>query len=214
MTLADGFTRFSDIQRGLPKISASTLAVRLRSLEDAGVLTRSFDKEAAGTSYQLTPAGEELGQIVYNLGNWGQRWGRDLETNDLDPHHLMWSIHLRMNTEIMPNQRTTIAFEFVDVPQDKRFFWIIVNGKMVDACLKNPGYEEDVIVRGTIRSFIDAWRGFSTLRDEISNGRIDVLGSKHLVNAFPDWLLLSALAGEERLRHGRERTLQRETRKA
>lgn len=202
MTLADGFSRFSDIQRGLPKISASTLTNRLRSLEDAGVLVRKAGKEANGTEYLLTPAGEELGQVVYSLGTWGQRWGRDLETNDLDPHHLMWSIHLRMNLEIMPDERTTIAFEFVDVPKDKRFFWIVVNGKTVDACLKNPGFDEDVIVRGTIQSFVDAWRRFSSFHHEISKGWIVVSGPKHLVKAFPDWLLLSTVAGEERLRHG------------
>ena len=208
MALADGVDRFSDLQRALPRISASTLTNRLRTLEDAGVLYRVTLNENVGSTYHLTLAGEELGQIVYSLGTWGQRWGRDLETNDLDPHHLMWSIHLRLNLDIMPDGRTTIGFVFTDVPVDKRYFWIVVNGATVDACLKNPGFEEDLVIRSSIQSFVDAWRGFSSLREEINCGRISVMGPKKLVKAFPDWLLLSMLASEERMRDGRERKKQ------
>ena len=208
MALADGLTRFSDIQRALPRISASTLTNRLRSLEDTGVLVRKAGDKSDQWHYFLTSAGLELGEIVYGLGAWGHRWGRDLETDDLDPHHLMWSIHLRMNVEIMPDRRTTIAFVFTDLPIEKRYFWIVVDNKKVDACLKHPGYDEDLVVSSKIRSFIYAWRGFSSVREEIKAGRINVAGSTELVRAFPDWLLLSMLAGEQRKRDGKERTLQ------
>ncbi len=212
MVLADGFSRFNEIQRALPRISASTLTQRLRSLEEAAVVERRPGETAEKWRYYLSDAGEELGQLVYGLGTWGHRWGRDLETDDLDPEHLLWSMHMRMNVDIMPEGRTTIAFEFSDQPQGKRYFWIVVTDGVADACLKHPGFDEDVRVISRLQPFTDAWRGFTSLREEVTAGRIIVKGPTKLAQAFPDWLLLSMLAGEERCRAGRERTLQQRTR--
>ena len=63
-----GSHRFSEIQRGVPLMSRSVLAQRLRSLADAGVLERR------GEGYWLTEAGDELRPIVIACGNWGKRW--------------------------------------------------------------------------------------------------------------------------------------------
>lgn len=214
MVLADGFSRFNEVQRALPRISASTLTQRLRSLEQAGIVERRAGESGDKWRYFLTEAGLELGELVFSLGTWGHRWGRDLETDDLDPEHLIWSMHMRMNVDIMPKERTTIAFEFSDQPQNKRYFWIVVRDRVADACLKHPGFDEDLRVISKLQPFTDAWRGFSSLHDEVTAGRIHVKGPPHLAKAFPDWLLLSMLAGEERRKSGRERTLQQRTRQA
>ena len=206
--LADGFHRFSQLQRAMPRIPSSTLSARLKSLEMAGVLERRSGEAGEKFLYFLTPAGEELGKLVFELGRWGHRWGRDLVTDDLDPEHLIWSMHMRMNTKIMPKGRTTIAFEFSDQPPKKRYFWILSDHGEVQACLKHPGFEEDLRVRAELRSFTYAWRGFVALRDEIAEGRVAVEGPSQLVKAFPDWLLGSMLASETRMRPGVERELQ------
>ncbi len=80
------------------------------------------------------------------MGQWGQRWARDLEVEDLDPRHLIWSVHLRLNLDGMPSGRTTIQFEFTDLRDVDRFYWIVVNERKVDVCLKHPGYEPNVCV--------------------------------------------------------------------
>lgn len=209
LVLADGFHRFSELERALPRISASTLSVRLKSLEDAGVVERRPSDKGEKPLYYLTPAGDELGEIVFDLGRWGHRWGRDLAIDDLDPEHLIWSMHMRMNTAIMPARRTTIAFEFADQPSSKRYFWIVSENKRVQACLKHPGFEEDLRVIAKVRSLTYAWRGFVSLREEISKGNIKVLGPAKLAKAFPDWLLGSMLADQERMHPGKERDLQR-----
>jgi DNA-binding HxlR family transcriptional regulator len=49
-----GATRFNDIARGLPGLSRTLLATRLRQLERAGVIERD------GNAYALTPAGRAL----------------------------------------------------------------------------------------------------------------------------------------------------------
>lgn len=116
---------------------------------------------------------------------------------------------MRMNTEIMPARRLTIAFDFEDQPAKKRYFWILAENKKVQACLKHPGFDEDLRVVAKLRSFTYAWRGFVSLRDEIDKGHVRVTGPAQLVSAFPDWLLGSMLADQERMYPGRERDLQR-----
>ena len=64
-----GSTRFNDIRRGVPRMSATLLAQRLRKLEEMGVVRRV--RGDGGWEYRLTPAGEELRPIVLQIGHWG-----------------------------------------------------------------------------------------------------------------------------------------------
>ena len=78
-----GSRRFNDLHRGVPRMSSSLLAQRLRQLEEAGVVER----RASGRvwEYHLTAAGEELRPIVMGLGHWGARWiGKRLREHELD----------------------------------------------------------------------------------------------------------------------------------
>ena len=211
--LCDGSRRFNELQRALPRISASTLTQRLRSLEESRVISKQKSGDGGAIEYQLTDSGEDFVPIIKSMAQWGQRWARDLEVEDLDPRHLIWSVHLRMNLEAMPSGRTTIQFEFTDVRQIDRFYWIVVNKSKVDVCLKHPGYEPDVCVASDLHRFIDSWRGFRSLEQEVKSGRIKVTGSPEMRSAFTSWLLLSGVAHVIRQRKGRERTLQRRTQK-
>jgi DNA-binding HxlR family transcriptional regulator len=211
--LCDGSRRFNELQRALPRISASTLTQRLRSLEESQVISKQKSVSGGTIEYQLTESGNDFVPIVKSMAAWGQRWARDLEVEDLDPRHLIWSVHLRLNLDAMPSGRTTIQFEFTDVRQIDRFYWIVVNESKVDVCLKHPGYEPDVCVASELRRFIDSWRGFRSLEHEVKSGRIKVSGSHEMRSAFTGWLLLSGVAHVARQRKGRERTLQRRTQK-
>ncbi|WP_328185142.1 winged helix-turn-helix transcriptional regulator [Marinobacter sp. OP 3.4] len=64
-----GSTHFNDIRRGLPRMSATLLAQRLKKLEEVGVLRRV--QEGSHQAYVLTPAGEELRPIILAIGHWG-----------------------------------------------------------------------------------------------------------------------------------------------
>jgi DNA-binding HxlR family transcriptional regulator len=52
-----GNTRFNDIARGLPGVSRTLLAQRLRHLERRGVLETWPSPTGRGSEYHLTPAG-------------------------------------------------------------------------------------------------------------------------------------------------------------
>ncbi|MEM7307190.1 MAG: helix-turn-helix domain-containing protein [Planctomycetota bacterium] len=206
LALLDGVGRFNDLQRALPRISATMLSQRLRSLERAGLLRKKGASTGHGHEYSLTEAGQELEGVVMGLGRWGQRWARDMNLDDMDPRHLAWSMHLRMNIEAMPAGRTVLRFEFTGVPDDCRRFWIVNRNGTIDMCIEDPGFDVDLTIKSDLRRFVEAWRGIRSLRAELAAGRISLDGPRELQRSFPDWLLLSALAHVGRERPGQERT--------
>ena len=204
-----GCTRFNEIQKGLPRMSASLLSQRLLQLEEYGVIRRRKIRNAPGYSYHLTEAGEAVTPLVQGFMVWGQEWARDLTQADLDPAFLVWSVHLGLDTELMPPGRTVIEFDFSGAPADSSCFWIVNDDGAVEMCLTHPGFDVDLTVRSDLRLFVECWRGFRAFRDEIRRGQIELDGPAKLRKDFPRWLMLHAMAGHERKRAGRERTLTR-----
>lgn len=205
--LLDGCSTFNEIHRGVPRISPSLLSQRLTELEDAGIARRHQLPGRKGYTYEVTPAGRELEGIVDQMAVWGQRWARDMDMDDLDIGFLAWSMHLRLNTAAMPPGRTVMHFEFSGAPADCRRFWLVNNDGAVDMCLKDPGFDTDLLIEADLRTFVEAWRGFRRLDGEIRAGRIRLIGPRVLQRAFPEWLLLSALSVHPRQRVGREQRL-------
>jgi len=198
--LCVGATRFNEIRRGIPRIRPSLLKQRLDELERAGVLQRVPDAKQEGYGYQLTEAGRELRAVVGAIGQWGQRWARDIRDDDLDPGWLVWAMHRRLDTQAMPPGRTVIALTFPDAAATERHFWLVCERQQVDVCLKPPGFEPDLTVTTSVRVLAEIWRGLRPLSAELRGGRVRVEGAVALKRAFPRWLLLSAYAPIERPR--------------
>jgi len=196
--LCAGATRFSDIHRGVPGIRPSLLKKRLDTLECAGIVTRPATAGGKKASYVLTEAGEELRPVLAAVGDWGQRWARNIRDEDLDPGWLVWAMHRRLNTAVMPRGRTVMEIEFIDAPRHQRRFWLVCTDSDVDVCLKPPGFDVDLKVTTGIRVLAEVWRGLRPLGTEIRAGRVLVEGATQLRRAFPSWLLLSAYASIER----------------
>ncbi len=202
----DGCTTFNEIHKGVPRISPSMLSRRLQELTDAGIIERRESGPKRSVSYHPTEAGKDLDHIIMLLSVWGQRWARDMTNEDLDPAFLAWSMHLRIDVNMMPPGRTVLEFEFTS-ESGLESFWLVSEDGALEMCLKHPGYESDLIVRSDIRTFIEAWRGFRDLRQEIQNGNIRLDGPRSLQRSFPDWLQLSMFADHDRRIEGVESTL-------
>ena len=102
-----GSTQFNEIRRGVPRMSPTLLAKRLRTLEDFGVVRRH--EHGRRTSYELTAAGEELRPIVMALGHWGSRWiGSRLRPDQLDAGFLMWDVRRFVRLEEFPADRQVV----------------------------------------------------------------------------------------------------------
>ena len=72
--IAFGFHRFNDIRHntGAPR---ETLAIRLRKLEEAGVISRRrYSEHPPRDEYLLTEAGEALAPVLAQLREWGERF--------------------------------------------------------------------------------------------------------------------------------------------
>lgn len=198
--LMAGATRFNDIRRGVPRISASLLKERLDALQAAEIVETHASSSRVGQEYCLTVAGEELRPVLASIGVWGQRWARDIRPEDLDPGWLVWNMHRRLNTSEMPPGRTVLQIEFSDAPRNHRYFWIVNTDGDVEVCLKNPGYAVDLSVRTSVRVLAEVWRGIRPIRPAIADGSIRLMGKRMLCRAFPKWLLLSVYAPVKRRR--------------
>lgn len=190
-----GSTRFNDIRRGVPRISATLLKQRLDQLERAGVIYRRPAPDGQVDEYVLTVAGEELKAVLQAIGVWGQRWARDIDPDDLDPGWLVWSMHRRLNLPDLPAGRTVIEIAFTDTPADQRFFWLVCDRQRAEVCVKPTGFEVDLRVITPVQVLAEVWRGIRNLKPELSSGRIRLEGDDKLKRKFPDFLLLSGFAG-------------------
>ncbi len=69
-----GPKRFSDLQRGLPKIPSNVLTARLKELEESGIVRRRAQaRPSGGVVYELTEDGRGLEEGVMALGRWGAK---------------------------------------------------------------------------------------------------------------------------------------------
>jgi DNA-binding HxlR family transcriptional regulator len=197
--LLAGARRFNEIRRGVPRLSATLLKQRLQTLEYGGIVERHAAVGNRGPDYCLTQAGLELRPVVTSIGEWGQRWARDIKPRDLDPGWLVWAMHRRLNSAVMPAGRTVIQMEFTDAPASQRRFWLVHCDGNVDVCLKDPGYDVNVRVVTRVRTFAEVWRGIRSLKDELRADTIRVDASSEHRRAFPQWLMLSVFAGIKRV---------------
>src|SRR5689334_24381501 len=73
--LAEGSSRFCELERSLEGISPRTLSLRLRALEEEGVVERhTFPEVPPRVEYALTEKGEALVPLVEDMRRYGTRW--------------------------------------------------------------------------------------------------------------------------------------------
>jgi DNA-binding HxlR family transcriptional regulator len=122
--LAD-VNHFNELERGLPRMSRTLLAERLRRLQQAGVLERRGASRGKRTEYRLTSAGRELQPIIDQFGGWGARWAfGDPRRNELDPVVLLWWMRRRVRIEAIGKRRVVIQFDFGGGPRQS--YWLLI----------------------------------------------------------------------------------------
>jgi DNA-binding HxlR family transcriptional regulator len=189
-----GSSRFNDIHRGVPRMSATLLTQRLRKLESIGVIERA--RAGKSWEYRLPPAGEELRPIVVALGHWGARWiGSRLRREQLDAGFLMWDIRRFAHIDEFPEgRRTVVHFRFRDAPAAERLWWLVVEDGAADLCRDDPGHDVTVIVESTVRSLTEIWTGDSDPKQEIGAGLLVVQGAGREGKSLWRWLGRSMFA--------------------
>src|SRR6186997_3173302 len=73
--LAEGRSRFCELERSLQGISPRTLSLRLRALEEEGIVERqTFAEVPPRVEYALTEKGLALLPIIDGMREYGTRW--------------------------------------------------------------------------------------------------------------------------------------------
>jgi DNA-binding HxlR family transcriptional regulator len=76
--LAEGSSRFCELERSLEGISPRTLSLRLRALEEEGIVERhTFPEVPPRVEYALTEKGKALVPLVEDMRRYGSRWLSD-----------------------------------------------------------------------------------------------------------------------------------------
>lgn len=185
-----GSSRFGDLRRGLPRISRTMLAARLRELLDARVIER----DEPGPRYRLTAAGQELAAAVRELGAWGQRWlPRDLPPEELDADALVWDMRRQVNLEALPSSPVLARIDFSDRDGRSGTRYLLLRRSEVSLCAVNPGFPETLRVRAPLRALVGWWRGDFSFADAKHAGLV-VEGRREWVRAFPGWFRKYAFA--------------------
>jgi DNA-binding HxlR family transcriptional regulator len=73
--LADGSRRFCELERSLEGISPRTLSLRLRGLEEQGIVKRhTYPEVPPRVEYALTEKGKALVPLIEDMRAYGKRW--------------------------------------------------------------------------------------------------------------------------------------------
>jgi DNA-binding HxlR family transcriptional regulator len=84
--LAGGTSRFCELERSLEGISPRTLSLRLRALEEEGVVVRrTFPEVPPRVEYALTEKGEALAPLIEDMRRYGRRWLMDGAEAPVEP---------------------------------------------------------------------------------------------------------------------------------
>jgi DNA-binding HxlR family transcriptional regulator len=73
--LAEGCSRFCELERSLAGISPRTLSLRLRALEEEGIVERrTYPEVPPRVEYELTEKGRALLPLIDDMRAYGREW--------------------------------------------------------------------------------------------------------------------------------------------
>lgn len=184
-----GSERFTDIHRGVPRMSRTLLSQRLDRLQRVGVIERT---ESGG--YHLTDAGADLGQVVWRLGDWAmQRLLGDPDKQHFDGTHLMWRIRQGVVPDALPPGRTVVQFDLHRAHRGRRT-WLLLDPQGSTVCERDEGFDVDLCLEADISEMLSIWLGRHSWHHAIKRGTVTLNGPRPLVRAFPSWFALSPFA--------------------
>jgi DNA-binding HxlR family transcriptional regulator len=174
-----GPKRFSDLQRGLPKIPSNVLTARLKELEEAGIVRRRAQAlPAGGVVYELTEDGRELEETAIALGRWGAKHlgaprADEIVTDD--------SLAMALRTIFRPE-----AAGHDDIGFELHVGEIVVNAQVHDGTVvvgRGTLPAPDLVVESgpEIRALM-AWE--ITPKEALANGTVRVRGKRALLDRF------------------------------
>jgi DNA-binding HxlR family transcriptional regulator len=197
-----GAVGFNEIHRGIPRISRTLLAQRLRLLERYGLVRREAAARGRPGSYSLTPAGESLTPIIWAIGHWASEWiFGDPADEDCGGLSLMWRLHKQAIAAKLPQRRTVVHLVLTGAGAAEG--WLKIERGAISVCKDDPGYDVDLAIQADTGQMQRWLVGLVPFRDLTANGHARMLRPSRLARAFPTWFDTSYFA--DSLRRGQRR---------
>lgn len=185
-----GCETFNEIRAGAPGISRTLLSQRLRELERSGVIERRPGRGRRVT-YVLTEAGRELRDVCWSLGTWGARW-LEVAPEHLDATVVLWSLCRTIDVEQMHEERMVVRFDLTDGRWPR--LWIVAKTPEAELCARDPGFDDDVVVRTSSASLVGWHTGKLSLGGAMRSGAMQVEGRRSAIRELATWGGRSAFA--------------------
>ena len=202
-----GASGFNELHRGLPGISRSVLADRLRFLERAEIVERRTGPKGRTLDYRLTLAGRDLEAVVQAIGEWGITWAfTDPRPEELDPDLLVVWMARHVDREQLPLNRTVVQFDFRD---PAKRYWMVLEPSDVSVCLQHPGFDVDLAVTVDTATLYRVYLGRAELAGALRTRKVAMRGPNELQRAFGGWFAWSAFAPASRRADERRRAASR-----
>jgi hypothetical protein len=94
-------------------------------------------------------------------------------------------------------QPLSVGASYGERHEDAKLFpatWLVLERSGVDVCMRDPGYEVDLVVHADVGAPARVWAGHLGFAGAVRAGGIKLEGAKALVQAFPRWWQLSHFA--------------------
>jgi DNA-binding HxlR family transcriptional regulator len=181
-----GASGFNEIHRGIPRVSRTMLAQRLRELERRELVKHEASQPGRSGHYALTPAGEALTPIVWAMGHWAAEWVfGDPTEDDCDGLSLIWRTHQYAIPAKLPQTRTVVHLVLTGTGGAQG--WLDIQRPGITVCKDDQGLPVDLALEADTAQMHRWLIGRVPFRDLISNGHARFLGPSRLARAFPTW---------------------------
>ena len=110
-----------------------------------------------------------------------------MRETDLDVTVMMWNMKRRVDPKAFSARRTIIQFDFTDMRENHRRWWLVNEGGTVDLCAFDPGFPIDVSVTTDMPTMIAIWFGRLTWDAGVRSGKVEVTGPRQLRDQLRLW---------------------------
>jgi DNA-binding HxlR family transcriptional regulator len=162
---------FNEIHRGIPKVSRTLLAQRLRQLERLGLVQRDVAASGKAGCYQLTEAGEAITPIGLSV---------------------IWRLHQHAIPSKLPLERTVVHLVLTGTNGAEG--WLEISRSGVTVCKDDQGHDVDLAVEADTAQMHRWLVGLVPFRELVADGRARLLGPSRLARGFPTWFDVSYFA--------------------
>jgi DNA-binding HxlR family transcriptional regulator len=186
-----GSRGFNALADGLPGVSRSVLARRLRKLEELGLIVRDPSSRSPAAPYRLAPAGEQLVPTLLSLDSWAKRWvPEDPALVQRDPSVITFWLSHRIDPTHLPDRSVVVVLD-IRGPRPQRQWLVLEQGAPPSICIEDPGLSPDryVYLEALAADLYPVSRGLRSWSAALADGSVNLYGEPKLIKALPSWFV-------------------------